>query len=70
MSLKIKLIIDTCSDKPMEGYVSNDDGYEIRDALCEAMVRYEGEEKRQEVERRFYDTYNPLAKESECSTQS
>ena len=54
MSLEIKLIIDTLPDMPMEGFVYNDDGYEIRDLLCEAMVRYYGEEKREWVESKFY----------------
>ena len=55
MSLKIKLEIDTIEDKEMEGYVSNDDGYKIRDLLCEAMIRYSGEANRKIIEQKFYD---------------
>lgn len=63
MSLKIKLIIDTIPEKSMEGYVDNLDGYGLRDKLCEAIIKYEGEENREEIENRFYDTKEEFEKQ-------
>ena len=40
MSMKVKLIIDDIPTKKMEGYISNDDGYKIRDNLFKSMVAY------------------------------
>jgi len=39
MSLKLKLEIDTV-EKPLEGFVSSDDGYEIQELLQQAINRH------------------------------
>ena len=55
MSVKIKLIMDTIPDKLMEGYMSNDDAYRIRDEIYKAMLRYPQQASKREIQKRFYD---------------
>lgn len=38
---KIKLIIEGMEKYPMEGHVYSDEALDIRDALCEAIKKYE-----------------------------
>jgi len=61
MSLKVKLIIDTLQDKPMEGYIYNKDGYKLRDLFYKFMLHYaelenpdEFKKLREEIDNMFY----------------
>ena len=56
MSVKVKLILDTVDDNPMEGYMSSLDAYRIRDEIYEAMYNFADTKKeKKELYSKFYD---------------